>query len=205
MPGAPRLDKGEGFIRTYELLQELLNDIDLAYATLEKNRQSQYLRRCVVRAVFSFVEALIECIKVELRSAVRLGHFAGTLTERERETLGPMELIAGPGKYLPLDQNVKRTFKLAAKIWGLSDFRLRTDSQVFKDFLAAKSVRNHLTHPRTFYDIEVTDIDMHCHSVTGWWMQSEFRRCCRLSGARLILDVISHGNAPGFPLDACSL
>lgn len=176
MPGSPRIDKGEGFIRSYELLEELLSDIHVAYETLERDRQSQYLRRCIVRAVFSFIEALVECIKVELRSAVRLGHFTGELTEREPETLGPLSVLAGPGKFLALDQNVKRTFKLAAKIWGLPAFRLTTSGTDFQDFLAAKRARNRLTHPRTFYDIEVTDSDMHCHTVAGMWMRAEFHR-----------------------------
>jgi hypothetical protein len=71
MPGTPRIDKG--LIRTHDLLQELRADIDIGYAKLEENRQSQYLRRCVVRAIFSYIEALIESIKVELRSNVRTG------------------------------------------------------------------------------------------------------------------------------------
>jgi hypothetical protein len=175
VPGIAQLDKG--LIRTYELLEELRKDIDTAYATLETDRQSQYLRRCLVRAVFSYVEALIECIKVELRSAIRTGLYTGELTDKDRETLGPLHIIgAMPGKFLPLDQNIKRTFRLAAKIWDLRAFRLRTNGQDFQDFLAAKSARNRLTHPRTFYDIEVTDQDMHCHTIAGMWAQAEFKR-----------------------------
>jgi hypothetical protein len=193
MPGYPRIDKGEGLIRAYELLQELRADIDRAYATLENDKESQYLRRCVVRAIFSYIEALIECIKVELRSTVRFHQFAemlgdkeaskltssiGKLTEKDLETLGPIPVIgtANHGKFLPLDQNIKRTFRLAAKIWNLGDFRLTTDGEDFRDFLAAKNARNRLTHPRTLYDIEVTNDDMHCHTIAGMWAQSEFQR-----------------------------
>lgn len=177
MPGTARIDKGEGLIRTYDLLQELRKDIDTAYATLENDRQSQYLRRCVVRAVFSYIEALIECIKVELRSAVRTGTYSGKLTDRERGTLGPLPIIGGaPGQFLPLNQNIKRTFRLAAKIWELHGFRLSSGSADFQDFLAAKSARNRLTHPRSFYDIEVTDYDMRSHTIAGMWTQSEFKR-----------------------------
>lgn len=178
MPVSSSIDKGEGFIRSHELLQELRADIDAAYAALEVARQSQYLRRCVVRAVFSYVEAIIECVKVELRSTVRSGVFSGTLTEKETETLGSLHVIGASAnsKFLPLDSNVKRTFRLAAKIWNLKGFHLTTDGQDFQDFLAAKSARNRLTHPRTFYDIEVNDFDMHSHTTTGMWMQHEFKR-----------------------------
>lgn len=177
MPGHPRVDKGEGLIRTHDLLEVLRADIDAAYRALEPERDSQYLRRCVVRAIFSFIEAVVECVKVELRSTVRLGYYAEqALTLKERETMGPLAVIgAEAGKFLPLDQNIKRTFKLAAKMWALN-FRLATGDEDFRDLLAAKSARNRLTHPRTFYDIEVTDQDMHCHTVAGMWMQNELRR-----------------------------
>jgi hypothetical protein len=180
MPGQPRIDKGEGLIRSHDLLEVLRSDIDAAYQALEVERQSQYLRRCVVRAVFSFIEAVVECVKVELRSTVRLGYYSEqVLTSKERETLGSLAIIgASVGKFLPLDQNIKRTFKLAAKVWAL-DFRLSSGGEDFKDFLAAKSARNCLTHPRTFYDVEVTDHDMHCHTIAGMWVQGEFQRLYR--------------------------
>ncbi len=176
-PGFPRIDKGEGLIRTYDLLEALQNDIKVSYATLEREKLSQYLRRCVVRAVFSYIEALIECIKVELRSAIRTGAYTAALTDKETDTLGPLAIIgSAPGKFLPLNQNIKRTFRLATKIWSLRNFRLSTGGTDFQAFLTAKSARNRLTHPRTFYDIEVTDDDMHCHSVAGIWARSEFNR-----------------------------
>jgi hypothetical protein len=185
MPGSPRIDKGEGFIRSHDLLQALRSDIDAAYAALEGDKSSQYLRRCVVRAIFSYIDAIVECVKVELRSTVRTGGFSGALNEKEVETLGPLAIIgtSQPGKFLPLDSNVKRTFRLATKIWGLKSFRLKTGDQDFEDFLAAKSARNRLTHPRTFYDIEVNDYDMHCHTIAGMWMQNELKR---LFDARIV-------------------
>jgi hypothetical protein len=180
MPGYPRTDRGEGFIRSHDLLEVLRADIDAAYQALEENKGSQYLRRCVVRAIFSFIEAAIECVKVELRSTVRLGYYAeNALTTKEQETLGPLPVIgAQPGKFLPLDQNIKRTFKLAVKVWAL-ELHLSTHGEDFRDFLAAKSARNRLTHPRTFYDVEVTDHDMHCHTIAGMWVQNEFQRLFR--------------------------
>jgi len=177
MPSYPHIDKGEGLIRTHDLLEVLRADIDSAYQALEAERESQYLRRCVVRAIFSFIEAVIECLKVELRSTVRLGYYPeNSLTPKDRETLGSLTIFDGSsGKFLPLDQNIKRTFKLAAKVWALQ-FRLSTNGEDFRDFIAAKSARNSLTHPRTFYDVQVTDLDMHCHTIAGMWVQAEFNR-----------------------------
>lgn len=191
MPGQ-RSEKTDGFIRTHELLEELKSDIDRAYQTLENDKQSRYLRRCVVRAIFSYIEAIIECIKVKLRCSVRSELYTGTLTDTEVETLGPLAVIGAvePGKFLPIDQNIKRTFKLAAKIWLLKDFQLRTGDEDFQDFLKAKSARNKLTHPRTFYDIEVTDYDMHCHTIAGMWLQLEFTRLMKLRLKSLIKEEV---------------
>lgn len=186
MPGYPQF--GLGVTRSEELLKELRVDIDLAYSNLEKDRQSQYLRRCVVRAVFSYIEALIECIKVELRSNVRTGIFLVPLTEKEKEVLGALHLVGSKNdKLLPLEQNLKCTFKLAVKIWGLKGYRLATGAEDYQDFLRAKSARNRLTHPKTFYDIEVTDYDMHCHTIAGIWLQSETQRLAR-ARVRAIAD-----------------
>jgi hypothetical protein len=108
---------------------------------------------------------------------VRLDEFTGQLSEREKETLGSLHVVGlRNDKFLPLDQNIKRTFRLAAKIWQLKNFRLNTDGEDFQDFLRAKSARNRLTHPKTVYDIEVTDVDMHCHTIAGMWVQVELFR-----------------------------
>jgi hypothetical protein len=108
---------------------------------------------------------------------VRLNKSNVTLSDKEKETLGALHVI-GPrnDKFISLDQNVKRTFRLAAKIWELDGFHLNTGGEDFQDFLQAKSARNRLTHPKTVYDIEVTDYDMSCHTFAGRWVQSEFRR-----------------------------
>jgi hypothetical protein len=175
MPGS--VERGQGFVRQHELIEQLQGDVDKAYTLLEEDKSSQYLRRCVVRAVFSLIEALIECLKWELRSSVRTGRFQGRLTPTEQEVLGALHVIGQRSdKFLTLDQSVKKTFRLAAKIWDLPNFKLNTGGADFEDFLSAKVARNRLTHPKTVYDIEVTDLDMHCHTIAGIWLLAEFRR-----------------------------
>jgi hypothetical protein len=44
------------------------------------------------------------------------------------------------------------------------------------------SLEYRLTHPKTVYDIEVTDNDMHFYSVACMWVQVEF---ARLIGAKI--------------------
>jgi hypothetical protein len=176
LPGLQNFTAGEGFIRTYDLLEALGSDVDMAFKVLEEDKANQYLRRSVVRAVFSYVEAVIEIIKVELRSSLRLERLNLELSKKNHELLGALSPISlDKGRQLPLEQNLKSTFKLAIKVWEL-DFRLNSDGEDYRDFLIAKSYRNKLTHPKTYYDIEITDDDMHYHAVAGMWVQAEFKR-----------------------------
>ncbi|OCH19269.1 hypothetical protein [Aliivibrio logei] len=176
MPGLQKIMAGEGFIRTYDLLDALSNDVNTAFKVLEEDKPNQYFRRSVVRAVFSYVEAVIETIKVEVRSSLRLERPNFELSKKEDELLGSLFVISeNKGRQLPLEQNLKSTFKLAAKVWDL-DFRLHTDNEDYRDFVIAKSFRNKLTHPKTYYDIEVTDDDMHYHAMAGMWVRAEFER-----------------------------
>lgn len=177
MPGTP--EPGAGLTRTYDLLSALADDVATSYKLLDQQRDSQYLRRCAVRSVYSYIEACVECIKVELRSSIRLGHFTGGLSASEEETLGTLSVIAPrSGKFLPLDKNIKRTFRLAAKVWAI-DFELDVTSDQAKSFAPSKSARNRLTHPYTFYDIEASDDDMSLHTSTFIWMRHEFGRLFR--------------------------
>ena len=167
---------GQGLIRSDELLRELQSDVALGYEALESNRGSQYLRRSLVRAIFCFIEAGVEVIKIEIRSTIRSGRFSPPLTDKEQELLGSTHLVPPPvAKFISLEANVKRTFRLAAKVWG-ADFTLSTSGTDFRDFIAAKEARNKLTHPRTFYEIEVTDDDIRLHTVAGTWFQAELQR-----------------------------
>ena len=53
-------------------------------------------------------------------------------------------------------------------------YKLSTDGEDFKYFKSSKNARNCLMHPRTFYDIQVTDDDMHYHTSTYQWVLGEF-------------------------------
>ncbi|EIZ1900257.1 hypothetical protein MOS04_004503 [Vibrio parahaemolyticus] len=192
MPGVQNIKAGEGFIRTYDLIEVLNNDVYTAFEVLESDKQNQYLRRSVVRAVFSYIEALIESIKVEIRSSIRIERPDFELSKKESELLGSLSSISqDKGRQFPLEQNLKLTFKLAAKVWEL-DFKLNSDGEDYRDFVIAKSYRNKLTHPKTFYDVEVTDDDMHYYSVAGMWVQEEFRRLFKARADNLEAYINKH-------------
>ncbi|MCU1162469.1 hypothetical protein [Stenotrophomonas maltophilia] len=178
MPGVPHFAEGEGLVMMHDLIPSLQEDVLKAYELLESDRSSQFFRRALARATFAYVEALIEAVRNELRSTIRSGVGLAELTPKDEETLGFLGVVGSPTKFLPVEQGLKRTFKLAARIWGL-DFRLETDGEHFRDFLAAKDARNRLMHPRTLHDVEVTDEDMACYTIAGQWVQTETQRLFR--------------------------
>lgn len=176
---------GEGLVRSHDLLEALSSDLDIAFEVLEKDKPNQYLRRSVVRAIFSYVEAVIEVIKIEIRCSLRLERPNFELSKKNRELLGSIYSTSpDKGRQVPLEQNLKSTFKLAATVWDL-DFQLNSDGDDYRDFLIAKSYRNKLTHPKTYYDIEVTDDDMHYHAIAGMWVEAEFERLMKVRIAGL--------------------
>ncbi len=178
MQTKPDTKLGAGFVRPHELFEQLKADVITAYELLDEQRDSQFLRRAAVRAIFALIEASIEIIKSELRSTLRFKTDKDQLSEKELIALGGLSTTPNPKtqKFLPLEDNLKLTFKLAAKIWSLTEFQLDTSGENYREFLMAKDARNRLTHPKTYYDIQVTDEDMHRHTVAFQWSCDEFKR-----------------------------
>jgi hypothetical protein len=172
----PDLSKGEGLTRTHDLIENLINDVYRAFEVLDADKESQFLRRSLVRTVFSFIEGVIHVIKFEIRSAYRLGRTEIEITRKEREILyeerekdGEITKI-----FIATDDNLKKTFNIAKKVWELNNYRFNAGGSEYKDFQKAKRARDKLTHPRTFYDIEITKDDMFYMVRSFDWIRSEF-------------------------------
>lgn len=176
MESAPDISQGEGLIRTYELFEHLIEDVYKSFEILEPEKESQYLRRVTVRNVFSFIEGIIQILKFEIRSDLRLKYYSADLSPKEKEILYEEKEKNG-SKYcifIPIDQNVKKTFKLAAKVWNLTEYSINTESHEYQWFINTKETRNRLTHPRTYYDINITDKEMAYLAQSFEWVRSEF-------------------------------
>lgn len=177
MASFPNLSKGEGLIRTYDLLEHLTNDVYRAFEVLEEDKGSQFLRRSLVRTVFSFIEGIIHIIKFEIRSEYRLEKTEIDLTRKEKEVL--YEEKIGNGEtikiFIATDDNLKKTFNIAKKVWELERYHFNAGGSEYEHFLKAKKARDRLTHPRTFYDVEITDDDMFYMASSFEWIRSEFK------------------------------
>lgn len=148
--------------RTYDLLNELIDDVHKSFEILEENKDSQYLKRVTVRTVFSFIESIPQIIKYELRKDIIKNKKFIAISKKEEEFLNERKIknTREVKLNIPIDKNIKETFKLAIKIWKLENFSINTDKPQYQEFLNAKNTRNRLTHPKKFHDVMIEDIEM---------------------------------------------
>ena len=158
----PNMSLGEGLIRPYELLETLISDFNKALELLHPDKESQFLRRVLVRNAFSFIEGIVQILKFELKTDFRLGHTGYQLTENERELLYEerLEEEKKTSIFISVEKNIFKTFKLAAKIWDPNGGPLHIEYDEKRIILTAKNTRNKLTHPRTYYDLEISDYEV---------------------------------------------
>lgn len=175
----PHMNKG--LVRPHELLSNLINDVYKAFELLSCDKDSQFLRRVAVRNVFSFLEGIIHILKFQLKKDFRLSYTSYILTVKEKELLYEEKIIKN-GKvkiFIPIEKNLASTFKLAVKVWGPKEYNFNLEPDEHNFFLSAKKARNKLTHPRDFYDIQITDVDMNNITRTFIWIREEFSKLIR--------------------------
>ncbi len=182
MASRPDISKGEGLIRTYDVFQHLSADSYKSFEILDLEKDSQYLRRAVVRNVFSFIEGIVQILKFEVKSDLKMNRYSYSLSKNDLEVLNEEKENNGNKfqLFIPIDENLKKTFSIASNTWGLHQFKLDLNSEGYQDFLLAKKTRNRLTHPRTFYDIDITDNEITCFYSCFLWANTEFLRIMKL-------------------------
>jgi len=108
-------------------------------------------------------------LKVEIRSAIQSGDYDTSLSSKEYELLcGNPQSSRIVRRRIPLPDNAKRTFRLAAKVFG-TNFRPNVTGKQFRDFIAAAGASEKPYAPRTFCDIYVTDGELRLHIAAGKW------------------------------------
>lgn len=181
MATSPDMSKGEGLTRTYDLLSSLISDVNSSFEYLQKDEGSQHLRRNVVRSTFSFLEGVIQILKFELKADFRLKRTNAILTKKETEILYEVRIIEDrkiPWN-IPLDDNLKKTIAIAIKAWNLVSKTIDFSASEYNSFLMAKETRNRLTHPRTYYDIEISDEEIKLMIITFNWLKNGFMATMR--------------------------
>lgn len=192
MGSFPNLAKGEGFVRTYELIESLQSDVYKAFELLDPSKESQFFRRIVIRNIFGYIEAIIEVVKFEVKKAISFNEFTTTLSNGQKKILyeqrikedGTVESIT-----IPVEENLRETFKIAKKVWNIEGIVLDCSSKNYQYFLKTKRVRNKLTHPKIFYDIEITDDDVIIAAKTFEWVRAGTETLFKEHVANLMKDM----------------
>ena len=172
---------GEGLTRTYELREQLGDDVARAFQELERDKASQFRRRATVRAVFSYLDGAVSILKFELgRELRRSSTEHPALSKSEGEFLNERQRPDGSflSLHFSLETSIKTSFRLAAKVWDI-DFRLDTAAGR-KDLSAARVTRNRLSHPKTYYDLQITDAEMSSLAAAYLWFKEQFARLWRV-------------------------
>lgn len=99
-------------------------------------------------------------------------HLDWTTTELLSRTYLTQPLVS---QSISLEENVRRTFRMAAKVYGVN-FTLRTAGSEFRAFVGAKAAHEKPTQAATFFKIEVSDDEMFLHTAAGKWFQTELQR-----------------------------
>ncbi|MDB4925882.1 hypothetical protein [Mucilaginibacter sp.] len=153
-----------GLFRTFDLLDELIKDYNKAMELLMADQESQFLRRVAVRNTFSFVEGVIQILKYEIKRKYRLEQPTYKLTPKEREIVYEEKISVGESNipvFTPVDKGFFKVFKLADKILNERNAPFVIEKSEKGIIFSAKNTRNRLTHPRNYYDIEITDYEIY--------------------------------------------
>jgi len=158
----------KGFYQLDRMLSELLTDVEEGYRELEGNRESQRLRRTVVRAVFVCIEGLCEILS-----------YHGFPSESETERpLTAKELKVMDGRVVDLKERIKCGFSVFSKAKGF-EFSLDIQEPRYSAFIKAKGVRTRVVHPKKFSDLIVSLEDMAAVTSAYLWAHEEFTRAMR--------------------------
>ena len=147
-----------------KLFEELRKDVGLALKDLESDTASQYIRRNAVRAVFGYYEAVLSA----------LAHAARQSRANNDVCFSGKEKKVLDGEENELIQRFKKVFSSYAKFHN-SSFRFATSEKGFKDLRAAKNIRNDLTHPINYQDIQITDINASTVLKSYLWVEDQLQ------------------------------
>ena len=161
MATAPKVHLG--LVRTFDLLETLIDDVNRVMELLMEDQESQFLRRMVVRNAMSFVEGVLQILKYEIKRAYRLGSPDYQLNNKQREIIYEETLLEDGTTvqiFVPFEQNFLKVFKIANKVIQEVNTPFVISQEAKQLLMNAKNTRNRLTHPRNYYDVEIKDIEI---------------------------------------------
>jgi len=143
-------------------LAPLRSDLKFAIERWQAEQKSQFWARTVIRCMCALTEATLFSMRGMAHSATLLT--GEKLESEELEILTEKRIISVKGvattrpKFLPFPDAVKETFRLFAKSSGVVAQVEYTNG--FEDLCATFQLRNRLMHPKSTFDLQVSDADI---------------------------------------------
>jgi hypothetical protein len=143
-------------------LKALSEDVKLAEKAVHDG-DDQFSRRTLVRTFLAMVEGSVFILKQE---ALRLADTEPTLfTSAEMALLREESYELDRGKprtrtkFIPVDENLRFAIQMYMRD-ALPTFQLRINSLGWESFKTSIAIRNRITHPKQYSDLEVTDAEL---------------------------------------------
>jgi len=175
-------------------LLDILNaDADLLWKQIESN-DNQIWRRAFCRALFSLMEGVIFQLKKDIL-LLREGEGwdlkeeeMKILTEKKQIKDGTGEISTAPF-YLPFLQNLVYALEEYAFDNYNFDFKIDRSSPGWSSLKDALTIRNHITHPKTFLELNITDEELKVLKQVEEWFRDtvcDMMMCCAKETFKLV-------------------
>lgn len=175
-------------VGAYRALREALKEEWTTAQEMHKSAtpntdEEHYLRRTLVRTLFTCIEGAVQSLKRETLELLRYRNIQLTPAEyatlREETYYLKQQDQAIHSTYSPQTlANIRYTFELHARAWGTT-FDFDPPLETNPDWSALHHVqrlRNRLTHPQTIDDLTVTDDDLDYTYAAAQWFFAQRQR-----------------------------
>jgi hypothetical protein len=175
---------------TYTLIgdmESLKNSLGSRNITNAISEQEDTNRRFYIRAIFAFIEAVVEqhkrlLLKLHERKYIKLkvGYYE-VLSERIFTT-SDRGNVTSKDQYLQLQRKIRTVYRAAGESFD-EEMVLNFGDNGWQIFRDAIKIRNRITHPKTREDCEIETEDLETIELGEEWFRSlnnEFVRVARL-------------------------
>src|SRR6267142_3548125 len=163
-----------------ELHEIQVKDVQYWRAEMEKNEESQSLRRALCRSIFSLIEGTSYLLKksaLDVEDAKQIftnADFALLNDEGyELDSRGYAKVIR---KHLPTLANIRYSMEAFSKS-NHSKYSPNCSGQGWQDIQLAYEIRNRLTHPKSTTDLNLTKKDMKTIEGAYKWFMVAYTMC----------------------------
>ena len=182
-----RLDEIQGMTRVLTAhAKRLATGVGDRSVQAEITEEHAGTRRVYVRAVFSFVEAIVEQHKRLLLDLASNGYV--TLNPAVREALAEQVYVIDDNgsvstreQYVQLRRKLRAVYRAAGEAFGTALVG-HYDGQGWQAFDTALKVRDRITHPKSYADCDISGDDLVTVDAAEAWFRkvnSEFVRVAR--------------------------